>query len=101
MEHIKIKKARKSLIYTLLEVFGKPFGGGRGIRTPDTCYGTPDFESGAFNHSAIPPVDYTAKVITAPLFFQTGFRLVQQLVTVQFPQINNGFFAVAASGNHR
>ena len=31
MEHIKIKKARKSLIYTLLEVFGKPFGGERGF----------------------------------------------------------------------
>ena len=28
MEHIKNKKARKSLIYTLLEVFGKPFCGG-------------------------------------------------------------------------
>jgi hypothetical protein len=97
MEHIKIKKARKSLIYTLLEVFGKPFGGERGIRTPDTCYGTPDFESGAFNHSAISPVDYTAKVITAPLFFQTGFRLVQELVAVQFSQINNGLFAIAAT----
>jgi hypothetical protein len=33
MEHIKIKKARKSLIYTLLEVFGKPAGGGSGSRT--------------------------------------------------------------------
>jgi hypothetical protein len=30
LEHIKIKKARKSLIYTLLEVFGKPAGGGSG-----------------------------------------------------------------------
>jgi len=28
MEHIRIKKARKSLIYTLLEVFGKPVCGG-------------------------------------------------------------------------
>jgi rRNA maturation protein Nop10 len=30
MEHIRIKKARKSLIYTLLEVFGKPVCGGSG-----------------------------------------------------------------------
>lgn len=36
MEHIKIKKARKSLIYTLLEVFGKPACGGSGIRTRGT-----------------------------------------------------------------
>ena len=28
MEHIRNKKARKSLIYTLLEVFGKPACGG-------------------------------------------------------------------------
>ena len=27
MEHIRIKKARKSLIYMLLEDFGKPAGG--------------------------------------------------------------------------
>jgi hypothetical protein len=33
MEHIRNKKARKSLIYTLLEVFGKPAGGGSGSRT--------------------------------------------------------------------
>ena len=30
-------------------------GGEKGIRTPDTVSGIPDFESGAFNHSAISP----------------------------------------------
>ena len=30
-------------------------GGEGGIRTPDTCYSTPDFESGTFNHSATSP----------------------------------------------
>ena len=43
MEHIKIKKARKSLIYTLLEVFGKPAGGESGIRTLDTLLGYTHF----------------------------------------------------------
>ena len=36
MEHIRIKKARKSLIYTLLDVFGICSGGETGIRTLDT-----------------------------------------------------------------
>src|SRR5882724_4050293 len=31
------------------------FGGERGIRTPDTLAGTPDFESGAFSRSASSP----------------------------------------------
>ena len=30
-------------------------GGERGIRTPDTVARIPDFESGAFNHSATSP----------------------------------------------
>jgi hypothetical protein len=30
-------------------------GGERGIRTPGTCYSTPDFESGTFNRSDISP----------------------------------------------
>ena len=33
-------------------------GGGRGIRTPGTRTRTVDFESTAFNHSAIPPHDF-------------------------------------------
>ena len=43
MEHIKKIKARKSLIYTLLEVFGKPAGGESGIRTLDTLLGYTHF----------------------------------------------------------
>ena len=31
-------------------------GGEEGIRTPDTVSGIPDFESGAFSHSATSPV---------------------------------------------
>jgi hypothetical protein len=31
-------------------------GGERGIRTPDTLAGTPDFESGAFSRSASSPL---------------------------------------------
>lgn len=34
---------------------GMTNGGERGIRTPDTLAGTPDFESGTFNHSASSP----------------------------------------------
>ena len=33
----------------------KKDGGEEGIRTPDTVSGIPDFESGAFSHSATPP----------------------------------------------
>ena len=40
---LKLKKARKSLIYTLLEVFGKPAGGESGIRTLDTLLGYTHF----------------------------------------------------------
>ena len=34
-------------------------GGRGGIRTPDTVARTPDFESGAFNHSATLPTILT------------------------------------------
>ena len=38
------------------------FGGERGIRTPVTVARKPDFESGAFDHSAISPVcEFTIK----------------------------------------
>ena len=43
-------------------------GGGRGIRTLETREGLPLFESGAFDHSAIPPCGPTilwSKIITA------------------------------------
>ena len=33
----------------------KHSGGGSGIRTHETREGLPDFKSGAFDHSAIPP----------------------------------------------
>ena len=33
----------------------KQNGGGSGIRTHETREGLPDFKSGAFDHSAIPP----------------------------------------------
>ena len=32
------------------------FGGGEGIRTPDTVTRTPVFEAGSFNHSDTPPI---------------------------------------------
>jgi hypothetical protein len=35
--------------------YHEKFGGERGIRTPDTLAGTPDFESGAFSRSASSP----------------------------------------------
>src|SRR5216683_7673138 len=35
--------------------YGWGSGGERGIRTPDTLPGTPDFESGAFSRSASSP----------------------------------------------
>jgi hypothetical protein len=36
-------------------LFLMAYGGGRGIRTLGRLASTPDFESGTFNHSAIPP----------------------------------------------
>ena len=36
--------------------------GERGIRTPGTCYSTPDFESGTLNRSDISPVKWVSKI---------------------------------------
>ena len=43
------------MICRLLSVFHIELGGERGIRTPGTCYSTPDFESGTLNRSDISP----------------------------------------------
>jgi hypothetical protein len=40
----------------ILIVVGIENGGEEGIRTPDTVSGIPDFESGAFSHSATSPL---------------------------------------------
>src|SRR5688572_15256364 len=39
----------------LRSTIGNEFGGGRGIRTPDTLSGTAVFKTAAINRSAIPP----------------------------------------------
>jgi hypothetical protein len=43
------------LICRLLSVFHIELGGEGGIQTPGTCYSTPDFESGTFDHSDTSP----------------------------------------------
>jgi hypothetical protein len=43
------------------DVFGAGLNGGSGIRTRGTREGTPDFESGTFGRSVIPPRAKMAK----------------------------------------
>ena len=57
MEHIRNKKARKSLIYTLLEVFGKPACGGGEIRTPGT------FQYDGFQDRSIKPLWHSSVAV--------------------------------------
>jgi hypothetical protein len=48
-------KACNYLICRILSVFDIVICGEGGIQTPGTCYSTPDFESGTFNHSDTSP----------------------------------------------
>ncbi len=44
------------VIQVLSKFWNAGFGGGRGIRTPETLTGLTVFKTAAFNHSAIPPL---------------------------------------------
>ena len=60
---------------TLLDAIRNQYGGQRGIRTPGTLAGTPVFETGAFNHSAICPARMKA------FCKRKGGRLASRLFT--------------------
>src|SRR6266571_2030948 len=60
-------------------------GGERGIRTPDTLAGTPDFESGAFSRSASSPEDWTTLYHNAG--GEGGIRTHDTLPYTRFPSV--------------
>src|SRR5438552_3130901 len=62
----------------------RKFGGERGIRTPDTLTGTPDFESGAFSRSASSP---EGRAIYHRYGGEGGIRTHDTLPYTRFPSV--------------